>query len=262
MSMIFTKNKTAWIYTAASLLTVIILWQIIAVFYIDNPFILPSFTDVVTAFITLLEKGTLSTDLLVSFYHFAIGIGLALIIGIPIGVAMGWFTRINLFLDPIIEIIRPIPPLAWIPFAIVWFGLTNFSAGFVIFIGAVFPIIINTFTGFSNIPRVFVEAGQVLGCTRNRDLVRYIALPSAIPHIAAGFRIACGVAWMCLVAAEMFGVSSYGLGEKIWWYYNLHQMANVLVYMLILGIVGLAVDTLFRYYIRHSLLRWQTGEVA
>ncbi len=261
MSIIQKQNRTAWIYTSASILFIIILWQIIAVYIIGNLFILPSFTDVVSAFISLLQKGTLGMDLMMSCFHFAIGIGLALLIGIPIGIAMGWFSKVYSFINPVIEIIRPIPPLAWIPFAIVWFGLTNFSAGFVIFIGSVFPIIINTYTGFSSIPRVFVEAGQMLGCTRNLDLIRYIAIPSAIPHIASGFRIACGVAWMCLVAAEMFGVSSYGLGHKIWWYYNLHQMANVLVYMLILGLAGLAVDVLFRYYIRHSLLRWQTGEV-
>ncbi|MBN1166747.1 MAG: ABC transporter permease [Methanospirillaceae archaeon] len=255
------KRKINWLYTAASLITCILIWQAVAVYIVGNPFILPSFTDVLLAFILLLGSGTLISDLTMSFLHFAIGIGLALLIGIPTGILMGWFEKMFTFLNPVIEIIRPIPPLAWIPFAIVWFGLTNFSAGFVIFIGAVFPIIINTYTGFSNIPKIFVEAGQMLGCTKNRDLIRFIAFPAAVPHIAAGFRIACGVAWMCLVAAEMFGVSAYGLGHKIWWYYHLHQMTNVLVYMLILGIVGLAVDALFRFYIRRSLLRWQTGEV-
>jgi NitT/TauT family transport system permease protein len=174
---------------------------------------------------------------------------------------MGWFERVNRFLDPIIEIIRPIPPLAWIPFAIVWFGLTDFSAGFVIFIGSVFPILINTYEGFRNIPKVFVEAGRMLGCRSSLSLIRYIALPATLPQLAAGFRVASGVAWMCLVAAEMFGVSRFGLGQKIWWYYNLHQMDNVLVYMLVLGFVGLFIDYLFRTAMTRSLLKWREGEV-
>jgi NitT/TauT family transport system permease protein len=94
----------------------------------------------------------------------------ALIVGIPIGMIMGWFTAFNRILDPIIEILRPIPPLAWIPFAIIWLGLTPASAGFLIFIGAVFPIIINTFTGLKNVPKVYVEAARVLGCKKDRDL--------------------------------------------------------------------------------------------
>jgi NitT/TauT family transport system permease protein len=244
-----------------SIATSIILWQIISDYIVSNKFIFPSFTDAVAALLRLHQSGTIWIDVWTSLMHFGIGLILALIIGVPIGICMGWFERVNRFLDPLIEIIRPIPPLAWIPFAIVWFGLTDFSAGFVIFIGAVFPILINTYEGFRSIPRVFVEAGRMLGCTSSLSLIRYIALPAALPHLAAGFRIASGVAWMCLVAAEMFGVSRFGLGQKIWWYYNLHQMDVVLVYMLLLGFIGLFIDYLFRYGMERSLLRWRVGEV-
>jgi NitT/TauT family transport system permease protein len=162
----------------------------------------------------------------------------------------------------VIEILRPIPPLAWIPFAIIWFGLTSYSAGFVIFIGAVFPVIINTYSGFRGVPRIFVEAGKMLGCTKNLDLIRYIAFPAALPSVAAGIRIASGVGWMCLVAAELFGVSNNGLGMALWFYYNLHQMDSVVVYMILLGLSGLFFDMAFRYYIDRHFLRWRTGEVA
>jgi NitT/TauT family transport system permease protein len=125
----------------------------------------------------------------------------------------------------------------------------------------VFPIIINTFTGLKNVPRVYVEAARVLGCMKDRDLIRYVALPSALPSIAAGIRIGIGVGWMCLVAAEMFGVSKHGLGFKIWHHYHLHQMDMVLVYMMMLGLLGLFIDKVLRYVIDEHLLKWQAGVV-
>ncbi len=255
------KLSDRWLGVAA-IIAALLFWQAMASLVVKNPFILPSPVDVINAFIDLLRGNTLLKDIGVSLLHFGIGIGSALIIGIPIGMVMGWYRGVDAFLDPLIEIIRPIPPLAWIPFAIVWFGLTNASAGFLIFIGAVFPILINTYTGFRSIPRIFVEAGKMLGCSRDRALIRYIAFPSALPQIAAGIRIASGVGWMCLVAAELFGVSKYGLGQKLWHFYNLHQMDKVVVYMLLLGTIGLLLDWLFRYYIDRHFLRWRTGEVA
>jgi NitT/TauT family transport system permease protein len=248
-------------YIVLSISALLIFWQLLAVEVVQNHFILPSFTDVVFAFYNLLFAGTLPMDFAVSMVHFFIGLGLSVLIGVPAGILIGWFPIANRILDPIIEIIRPIPPLAWIPFAIVWFGLTDLAAGFVIFIGAVFPVLVNTYEGFRNIPRIFVEAGKMLGCTSNASLIQHIALPAALPHLASGFRVASGVAWMCLVAAEMFGVSRFGLGQKIWWYYNLHQMDNVMVYMLILGFVGLFIDYLFRSAMNRTLLKWREGEV-
>ena len=256
------KNRSGRWLGAAALLLLIVVWQLVAAYIVRNTFILPSPTDVALAFFALLKDGPLLMDFEVSLIHFAIGLAGALLIGIPIGIAMGWNRRLDAFLDPVVEVFRPIPPLAWIPFAIVWFGLTNVSAGFVIFIGAVFPVLINTYTGFRSVPRIFVEAGMMLGCTKNRDQIRYIAFPSALPSVAAGIRIATGVGWMCLVAAELFGVSKYGLGQKLWWFYNLHQMDSVVVYMILLGLTGLAFDMLFRYWIDRQFLKWRTGEVA
>ncbi|MBW6471118.1 MAG: ABC transporter permease [Methanosarcinaceae archaeon] len=246
---------------ALSLLSVVVLWQLVADLLVKNKLFLPSFVDVVLSFFKVIKSGAIYADISVSLLHFGIGLFFALIIGIPIGILMGWFKTINRIFDPIIEIIRPIPPLAWIPFAIIWFGLTHQSAGFVVFIGAVFPVIINTYTGFKNVSIIYVEAANVLGCTRDLSLIRYVALPSALPSIAAGIRIAMGVGWMCLVAAEMFGVSTNGLGYKIWWHYYLHQMDFVLVYMLLLGLIGLVIDRAFRYYVDERLLKWREGVV-
>ena len=258
------KNKEALRnrgFEAISLLTAIVMWQLVADLLVKNKFFLPSFVDVVLSFLKVIKSGALYADVSVSLLHFLIGMILAFIVGLPIGIIMGWFKGANHIFDPIIEILRPIPPLAWIPFAIIWFGLTHQSAGFVVFIGAVFPIIINTYTGFKSVPAVYVEAAKVLGCMRDKNLIRYVALPSALPSIAAGVRIAMGVGWMCLVAAEMFGVSNNGLGYKIWWHYHLHQMDFVVVYMLLLGFLGLLIDRIFRHYVDDRMLKWREGVV-
>lgn len=261
MNRIINKSQERWLGALAIVLG-IILWQAVAIYIVQDPFILPGPADVLSAFVALLGKGTLLQDFAASLLHFAIGLGAALLIGIPIGIAMGWNRRFDAFLDPVIEILRPIPPLAWIPFAIVWFGLTAYSAGFVIFIGAVFPIVINTYSGFRSVPRVFVEAGKMLGCIKNSDLIRYIAFPAALPSVAAGIRIGSGVGWMCLVAAELFGVSKFGLGQKLWFSYNLHQMDSVVVYMILLGLTGLLLDWMFRHFVEGYFLRWRIGEVV
>lgn len=256
------ENGRDWRLGVLAIVLALIVWQFVAAVIIRYPFILPAPTDVASAFVSLVQDGDIFIDLGTSLVHFAIGLGLALLVGIPLGIVMGWNRRIEALADPLIELLRPIPPLAWIPFAIIWFGLTSFSAGFIIFIGAVFPIIINTYSGFRGVPRVFVEAAKMLGCTKDIPLIRYIAFPAALPSVAAGIRIATGVGWMCLVAAELFGVSNYGLGQKLWFYYSLHQMDSVVVYMILLGLIGLAFDMVFRHYVDKKFLKWRTGEVA
>lgn len=256
----FLKRHKKYILPLAAAIVTIIVWQLVAEYVVGDPFILPSFTDTVQAFFSVAfgQNGTLFIDIYKSLIHFAIGIGAALLVGIPLGMATGWFRNFDYATNPIIEILRPIPPLAWIPFAIIWFGLTDASAGFIIFIGAVFPIFVNTYTGFRNVPKVFIEAGKVLGCTNNLSLIRRIAFPSSMPSIVSGIRISMGIGWMCLVGAEIFGAGGgkYGLGKNLWTYYNLHQMPSVVVYMLVLGLIGLTIDLIFRYFVKRQAHGW------
>ena len=124
----------------------IVIWQT-AAFLVNDPLILPSFSQVVAAFMEN-WRSILTEDLPVSSLHFAIGMVGGMLVALPVGMMMGWFKLFDNILDPIVEILRPIPPLAWIPFAIIWFGITNAAAGFIIFMGAVFPILINTYAAF------------------------------------------------------------------------------------------------------------------
>jgi NitT/TauT family transport system permease protein len=244
-----------------SLLAAAALWEILAVGVVKNEFYLPSFHNVLFSFIGTIQKTVFLTDVSISLYHFGIGFFYALLVGIPIGMLMGWFPQIDKAVSPIIEIFRPIPPLAWIPFAIIWFGLLHIASGFIIFMGMVFPIVLGTYSGFKNVSKIYVEAAKVLGCNTNSKLIRYVAAPAAMPLILSGIRTSMGVGWMCLAASEMFGVSDSGIGYKIWYYYGLQDMSHVVVYMLMLGFVGLLLDYLFRTFIQERLLKWQKGTV-
>jgi len=247
----------------SSFVLAIVIWQCVADFIVKNKFVLPSFSVVVTAFFELLSSGIMPMDVLISLLHLGIGLAVAICIGISIGALTGWFRMADRVADPIIEILRPIPPLAWIPFAIIWLHLTHYAAGFIVFIGAVFPILINTHAGFRNVPKVLVESAQVLGCTKDHDLIRAVAFPSALPFITTGIRIGTGIGWMCVVAAEMFGVSESGLGYRLFErFYFLHQMDNLLVYMIVLGLIALFLDRFFRSCVEGRLLKWHKGIVA
>ncbi len=244
----------------ASLMVALLVWQSLAE-VIENSLFLPPPTQVFLAFYHALAGGELTRDITVSIYHFTLGLSLGALVGIPIGAAMGWFKTLDSLIDPLIELLRPIPPIAWIPFAIIWLHLTHYAAGFIVFMGTVFPILLNTYSGFRETPRILVESAKVLGCTTPPALIRRVAFPSALPSIATGIRIAMGVGWMCVVAAELFGVSRNGLGYKIWRYTDLHQMDSVLAYMLTLGLISLALDHAFRHLIEEKLLEWKTGLV-
>ena len=243
-----------------SIVLAILIWQFIADFVIQNTFILPSFYATISALHQI--GGIILIDVSISLLHFVIGLALGIVVGIPVGSAMGWFKSVDRALDPIVEIIRPIPPIAWIPFAIIWFHLTHYAAGFVVFIGAFFPILINTYSGFKGVSVKLTEAAKVLGCTRSRDLMKSVAFPSAMPSMATGIRVGMGVGWMSVVAAEMFGVSKAGLGYRLFQeFYQFHQMDRLLLYMLVIGLIALTLDRLFRYFVEGKLLMWRVGLV-
>jgi len=244
-----------------SVCVAVLIWQVAADFVVRNPFFLPSFASVLVSLYNLWT--TMVIDVSVSLLHFAIGLAAGMAVGIPLGAITGWFRTADRAADPIIEVIRPIPPIAWIPFAIVWFHLTHQAAGFVVFIGVLFPILINTYDGFRGTAKILVEAAKVLGCTRSRDLLRRVAFPYALPSTATGIRVGMGVGWMSVVAAEMFGVSKAGLGFRLFQeFYFLHQMDNLLLYMMVIGLTALLLDRLFRHFVEKRLFRWRAGVVV
>lgn len=207
------------------------------------------FFNIIYNYVSTFNFFLIFIDIYISLKHFIYGFIFAIIIGFPIGVLSGYFNQIYNILNPIIEIIKPIPPLAWVPFSIIFLKLTNNAASFIIFIGVIFPIIISIQSSIQKVPLIYIEAAKVLGCINHFYLIWYIILPSIKSSIYSGVKVASGVGWMCLVAAEMFGINGVGLGYKISYFYNLQRIDIVLLYMVLLGLLGLSLDIVFKKYI-------------
>jgi len=184
------------------------------------------------------------------------GVGAALAVAIPLGLLLGRSARLRSLAHPFVELTRPIPPLAWVPLAILWFGIGDLSAVFIIFLGAFFPILLNTIAGVLSIERGLVESAVLLGAGR-RDLFLKVLAPGATPAIFTGVRIAVGVGWMTLVAAEFTGVKSgYGLGYMIMTARDIQRADQIVAGMLVIGLIGFAIDALIRAA-EGRLLRWR-----
>src|ERR1700679_794584 len=161
----------------------------------------------------LLHKHVLWADIGDSLRRVAIGYGAAVVVGIPLGLTLGWYPALNQVVNPVIQILRPISPIAWIPLAIVFFGIGDRAAVFLIFLSAFFPILVACASGVSNVPAIYRRAGRNFGLTQAQILSR-VVFPAALPQILIGLRLALGVAWLVVVAAEMIAVDS-GLGYLV-----------------------------------------------
>ncbi len=241
-------------------LAALILWQVFSMYGILPYHKLPSPFEIAIGTKTLLTEGLPPGYLLYrhafeSLLRVFCGFSSAACLGIPLGIFIGWSEKLSNFLRPFIEILRPIPPLAWIPIAIIWFGIGIKSAAFIIFLGAFFPILLNTVSGVRTVDIRLVEATKVLGA-RERDILLKVLAPGALPSICTGLRIGLGIAWMTLVAAEFTGVKSgYGLGYLIMIARDIQRPDQVIAGMITIGVIGYGLDELLRTGQRR-LLKW------
>ena len=226
---------------------VLVVWQVLSSLHIIPTYKLPSPLDIIGGLIDLFRQGMppghrLYNHLLHSLYRVGAGFILAAAIGVPLGLIMGWSKRLNRLVSPVIEMLRPVPPLAWIPIAILWFGIGIKSAAFIIFLGAVFPIILNTIDGVVSVRPVLIEAARTLSAG-NKDILLKVLVPGALPSIFVGLRIGLGIGWMTLVAAEFTGVKSgYGLGYMIMTARDIQRPDEILAGMLVIGVTGLVIN--------------------
>jgi NitT/TauT family transport system permease protein len=184
------------------------------------------------------------------------GFSLAAVSGITLGIAIGWSRFAEASLEPTLQVLRPIPPVSWIPLAVIWFGIANKPAVFLVFLGAFFPILMNTIHGVRNCDANLVRAGAMMG-GREYQLLRFIVFPAALPSIFAGLRIGIGSAWMLTVTAEMVAVKS-GLGYVLWDSYNFFRYDLVLAAMASIGALGFASDLAVKA-LMGAALHWQQG---
>lgn len=232
----------------------LLVWQIVGWSGIFPRHLLPWPTSVVSSLVDLSVSGELASHILISLVRVGAGFCVAAAIAVPLGIAIGWSKVAESFADPILEIMRPIPPIAWIPIAMLWFGLGFKPAVFLIFIGAFFPILINTVSAVKGTPKLLIEAVRTLGAS-DRDILLKVVSPSSIPSIVAGLRIGVGIGWMCLVAAEMAGANS-GLGYMITYYSGILETGNVAAGMLTIGAIGYAMSHIIER-VESRLLRWR-----
>ncbi len=184
------------------------------------------------------------------------GFGAAAVIGIPIGLGIGLWSLFADAVDPVIEFLRPIPPPAWIPLGILWFGIGDAQNIFILFLGAFFPIVLNTIAGVHGVDRTLVWGALTLG-GRHGQIIREIVIPGALPLILTGLRIGLGVGWMALVAAELMAARS-GLGFLIQSARYAFATERVLAGMVVIGLLGLAMESGMRA-LQRRLLRWHVA---
>jgi len=203
----------------------------------------------------LITKGLLLKYIVASLFRVTWGFALAVVIGVPLGLVLGWYSRLFQAFNPIIQILRPISPIAWIPVAILWFGVSDAAPVFLIFLASVFPITVSAIAAVQNMQPVYLRAAQNFGLGRF-ELFRKVIFRASLPQIITGIRIALGVAWLVVVAAEMIAVNS-GLGYLIIDARNAGKRYDLVVAgMVMIGLIGLVLDLLVRRLENFDEVRW------
>lgn len=250
---------------------VIIIWQASAMLGWVDPQVLPSPLAVVQKWIAYLLplqphtegswlawafSGELIVDSLGSLYRVAVGFAVGAGFALPLGLAMGASTHVYAWLNPLVQLLRPIPPIAYIPLSILWFGLGNPPAVFLIALGAFFPVLMNTIAGVRNVDGIYLRAARNLGASGTTLFLRVI-LPAAVPYILSGVRIGIGTAFIVVIVSEMIAVNN-GLGFRILEAREYFWSDKIIAGMITIGMLGLAID-LAMNRLNNYLLRWHRG---
>lgn len=217
--------------------------------------VFPSPLNVEKGMAELVHKHVLWADIVDSLRRVAIGFGLAVVTGIPLGLSLGWFPSAHQVVNPLLQLLRPISPIAWIPVAIIFFGIGDPAAIFLVYLGAFFPIVVACVGGVASVPQIYRRAGRNFGLSDSQLLWR-VVFPAALPQILIGLRIALGIGWLVVVAGEMIAVDS-GLGYLVIDSRNSGKRYDLVVgAMLIIGVIGLLLDVAFRRLEKLKPVRW------
>ena len=221
--------------------------------------IFPTPWGVVTGAFELLADGTLWRHIGASLLRVGTGFALAVCVAVPLGLWMGWVRGAYNTLNPIFQMLRPISPIAWIPIAILWFGVGDASPIYLIFISSVFPMIVQTTVGVHTIDKRYLRAAENFGVSR-ATLFTQVVIPAVLPQVLVGMRIGLGVAWLVVVAAEMIALRS-GLGYMIMDSRNAGNRYDLVIAgMIIIGVIGLSLDGSMRRLERIRWVRWRYAQ--
>jgi ABC-type nitrate/sulfonate/bicarbonate transport system permease component len=230
------------------------LWELAARLVWRDPLVLPAPSAALALAWATLSAGELAAHVGASLGRILAGFVLGALAGVALGIAAGWYRLVALVCRPFIEVLRPIPPLAWIPIAIVWFGLGEPSKIFVIFLGAFFPVFTSAYRGMNGIPPVILRAARTMEVDGPMLLIK-VAVPAALPDIATGLRVGFGLSFGILVAAELIAAER-GMGYLVMQSRQLGQLGVSIFAIFLIGLVNLIADHQLARVIRRIVGRW------
>lgn len=248
-----TRGASYWLLYLLLPAAILLIWELAAVYGFIKPYAMPSPEAMVKVTSESWAAGTLLTDLSVSVVRVLKGFFLALVTAFLLGLGSAIFSKLEVMTDLVLQLVRPIPPIAWIPLAILWFGIGEESKVFIIYLGAFFPIYVNIMDGIKSIDSRYLELADVYEIPRLKRIAQVI-LPAALPSIMTGVRLGLGNAWVCVVAAEMIGAVQ-GVGFMLANGRSLSRPDLVILGMLLVGIVGKIMDDFLRL-LRKRLVTW------
>lgn len=243
------------LFAVLSLLLILIVWELASRLTGWSAQVFPGPSVVALGGIELLADGTLFRDSVASLFRVTAGFDLAVLLGIPLGILIGRVHFLSELLTPIIQFLRPISPLAWIPLAMLWFGIGELPAVFLIFLSSFFPLVTATTTSVNSIRPIYFQVAANFGFSR-REVLFKVIFPAILPDIISSLRMTVGIAWLVVVAAEMIAVQS-GLGYLILDSRNALRMDYVMVGMVTIGIIGLLLDYGMRQLYKIDAVRWR-----
>jgi NitT/TauT family transport system permease protein len=254
------SKKASWGLGASFLVLAAVLfaWQLLCQLGGYEPSVFPGPGNVLQALMESANEGKLWVHILRSLWRVTLGFGLAVLVGIPAGLVLGFYGALKRALDPLLQILRPISPIAWIPLAVLWFGLGDRPAVFIIFMAAVFPVLVSSSAAVGNLDPVLARVALNFE-TGGGGMLWKVILPSALPLIMVGMRIALGTSWLIIVAAEMTGMRS-GLGFLILDARNFLRTDLIIAAMIVVGVIGLVLDRSFLALEALIKRRWQYPE--
>ena len=233
-----------------------VVWEAFARSGLFPPSVTPSVVAIGGALVTMIADGTLFIHVLYTLYRIVVGLSLAALVGVPLGMLMGRFRSVERFVLPLVSVLNPIPSLAWVPVFIMWFGLGNAAAIALVLYAATFPLILNAWTGMRSVNRLWLRAATAMGAD-DRAIFLKVVLPGALPFVIAGLRQAFARGWIAVVGGEMIAATRWGLG---WVIFDSKEFLNtdvMLGSLAVIGLLGLAVERLvFAALERRTVERW------
>jgi NitT/TauT family transport system permease protein len=237
------RNEGA-ILGAISVIAFLAVWQISVALGWVAPLFVSSPARILTTGFAMFRDGSIFPDLAISGEEFVLGFGLAALVGIPLGILMGWYSRLNAILDPFVNALYATPRIALMPLIIIWFGVDLPAKIAIIFLSSVFPILVNTMTGVRTIDRDFIKVARSFGAS-DSQLFRTVALPSSVPNLLTGLRLGLGHALIGIVVGEMYGASA-GLGFMMQTAGATFQTDKVMVGIVLIAAAGMAMTQLLK----------------